>query len=115
MAHSNISIFVPHIGCPCKCSFCNQFSITSQHYSPKPDDVDKAVSDNVVNAQHAYGNGENYLYGGAYVQDYYAVAYGIESYHRNYPYEEQLYSKACNGAELKAGYIAYKIGAHYSQ
>ncbi len=28
MPHSNISIFVPHYGCPNQCSFCNQNSIT---------------------------------------------------------------------------------------
>ncbi len=28
MSHSNISIFVPHSGCPHQCAFCNQKSIT---------------------------------------------------------------------------------------
>lgn len=34
MKHNNISIFVPHVGCPCKCSFCNQHSIASVHDLP---------------------------------------------------------------------------------
>lgn len=41
--HSNISIFVPHIGCPNKCSFCNQRYITGTFKAPRPSDVDKAV------------------------------------------------------------------------
>ncbi len=41
--HSNISIFVPHIGCPNKCSFCNQRHITGVCKAPHPEDVIKAV------------------------------------------------------------------------
>lgn len=43
LKHSNISIFVPHIGCPHQCSFCNQFSITGSVKSPRPVDIDYAV------------------------------------------------------------------------
>ncbi len=41
--HSNISIFVPHIGCPNKCSFCNQRHITGTFKAPRSIDVKKAV------------------------------------------------------------------------
>lgn len=30
MGHANISIFVPHLGCPCRCSFCEQNAITGR-------------------------------------------------------------------------------------
>lgn len=43
MRKSNISIFVPHIGCPHRCSFCNQNAITGQAEAPTPQDVCKAV------------------------------------------------------------------------
>ena len=43
LAHSDISIFVPHIGCPNKCSFCNQRYITGANKAPNSADVDKAV------------------------------------------------------------------------
>jgi len=39
MTHSNISIFVPHMGCPHTCSFCNQRTISSTERPPSPDDV----------------------------------------------------------------------------
>lgn len=42
--HSNISIFVPHIGCPNMCSFCNQSHITGQTYAPLLSDVVDAVN-----------------------------------------------------------------------
>lgn len=42
-AHSNISIFVPHIGCPNKCSYCNQRYITGVRKAPRPNDVSDAV------------------------------------------------------------------------
>lgn len=41
--HSNISIFVPHIGCPNKCSFCNQRYITGVCKAPHAEDVIEAV------------------------------------------------------------------------
>ncbi|MBQ3916419.1 MAG: radical SAM protein [Ruminococcus sp.] len=34
MKHSNIAIFVPHAGCPHKCSFCDQRTISGAQHSP---------------------------------------------------------------------------------
>ena len=44
MKHSNVALFVPHNGCPHRCSFCNQKEITGQAYQPTPDDVVSAVN-----------------------------------------------------------------------
>ncbi len=41
--HANISIFVPHVGCPHRCSFCNQNSITGQAELPTAQSVEQAV------------------------------------------------------------------------
>ncbi len=43
MSHSNISIFVPHKGCPNDCSFCNQRTISGQTVIATPIDVENAV------------------------------------------------------------------------
>ena len=43
MSHNNISIFVPHKGCPNDCSFCNQRVISGQTVSATPRDVENAV------------------------------------------------------------------------
>lgn len=43
MSHSNISVFVPHKGCPNDCSFCNQRAISGQVVPATPKDVENAV------------------------------------------------------------------------
>lgn len=44
MRHANISLFVPHAGCPHRCSFCNQNAITGGARLPAPEDVRAAAS-----------------------------------------------------------------------
>ena len=39
MRHSNISIFVAHVGCPNKCSFCNQHTISGSQKAPSAPEV----------------------------------------------------------------------------
>ena len=61
--HANISIFVPHIGCPNMCSFCNQHAITGTQYIPRAYDVKSACEDalsrgiNVENTEIAFFGG----------------------------------------------------------
>lgn len=49
MKHANISIFIPHIGCPHKCSFCDQRTISGTQKAPSGDDIreicEKAMSE----------------------------------------------------------------------
>ena len=37
--HSNISIFIPHMGCPHMCSFCNQRTISKTSVAPSAEEV----------------------------------------------------------------------------
>lgn len=37
--HSNISIFIPHLGCPNMCSFCNQRTISHTACAPTADEI----------------------------------------------------------------------------
>ncbi len=50
MKHANISLFVPHMGCPHQCSFCNQKTISGSVKALTPQDVketlEKAILDN---------------------------------------------------------------------
>ena len=50
MKHANISLFVPHMGCPHQCSFCNQKTISGSVKPLTPEDVretlERAVNDN---------------------------------------------------------------------
>lgn len=41
MRHSNVSVFVSHIGCPNRCSFCNQHTISGCSSVPTAEDVRK--------------------------------------------------------------------------
>lgn len=51
MKHANISLFVPHQGCPHQCSFCNQKTISGSVKELTPEEVretlEKAVNDGV--------------------------------------------------------------------
>ncbi len=84
MSHSNISVFVPHIGCPCKCSFCNQFSITEQVYIPHENDVDKAVNIALASKKYDSENGEIAFFGGSFTaidKDYMTELLGAAKKH----------------------------------
>ena len=64
MKHSNISIFVPHNGCPNACTFCNQREITGQSYQPTPQDVINAV--NISRQYSDTQNTEIAFFGGSF-------------------------------------------------
>lgn len=63
MRRGNISIFVPHQGCPCACSFCNQKTITGQNTRPTADDVKKAVETALRKKEYDY---EIAFFGGSF-------------------------------------------------
>ena len=64
--HSNISIFVPHIGCPNMCSFCNQRHITGKNSAPKPQDVIDAVKVAVASPKYNPTTTEIAFFGGSF-------------------------------------------------
>lgn len=43
MKHANVAVFVPHNGCPYRCSFCNQWEITGMGTQPSAEDVCRAI------------------------------------------------------------------------
>ncbi len=66
MSHSNISIFIPHIGCPCRCSFCNQIHITSENKIPTESDIDLAVSKALESSKFDKKSGQLAFFGGSF-------------------------------------------------
>lgn len=43
MKHINVALFVPDMGCPHRCSFCNQKTISGKTHVPDAKDIEKAV------------------------------------------------------------------------
>ena len=43
MKHANVAFFVPMVGCPHRCSFCDQNCITGESSVPTPEEVDKTL------------------------------------------------------------------------
>ena len=66
MSHSNISIFVPHLGCPHQCSFCNQKHITGCSILPHAKDVDEAVEIAKKSKKYDPNNTEIAFFGGSF-------------------------------------------------
>lgn len=64
--HSNISVFVPHVGCPNMCSFCDQRHITGVKTAPASDDVIKAVNTAVSSKYYNPDNTEIAFFGGSF-------------------------------------------------
>ena len=65
MKHKNISIFIPHAGCPYQCSFCNQKIITAQEKLPHAEDVRKICSQALAEMKDI-SNTEIAFFGGSF-------------------------------------------------
>lgn len=65
MKHSNISIFIPHIGCPHKCSFCDQRTISGVQHAPSGREVGEICSKALSEARSPE-NSEIAFFGGSF-------------------------------------------------
>lgn len=66
MKHANVSIFVPHIGCPHACSFCDQKTITGKTAAPTAEDVRVACEVAVKSKKCNAENSEIAFFGGSF-------------------------------------------------
>ena len=66
MKKGNISVFVPHIGCPQQCSFCNQKTITGHSAAPSASDVVQAVETALANNKDNKFEYEIAFFGGSF-------------------------------------------------
>ncbi|MDD6345377.1 MAG: radical SAM protein [Oscillospiraceae bacterium] len=65
MKHNNISIFIPHTGCPHMCSFCNQRTISGTQKAPSPDEVRK-ICEKAYNEIPEKSDSEIAFFGGSF-------------------------------------------------
>lgn len=66
MKHANISIFVPHAGCPHQCSFCNQKEISGAQSQPTPEDVQNIIKSALTNPALSLNDSEIAFFGGSF-------------------------------------------------
>ena len=65
MKHINIALFIPDEGCPHRCSFCNQKTITGTSKRPQPGDVISAC-ETALNGKKDVSGGEIAFFGGSF-------------------------------------------------
>lgn len=66
MKHANVAIFVPHIGCPRQCSFCNQHTITGGATAPTPQDVADICKSAAENLRERTADAQIAFFGGSF-------------------------------------------------
>ena len=66
MKHANISLFVPHVGCRHRCSFCDQNTITGESLLPHEKEVDEAVAVALESGKVDPKNTEIAFFGGSF-------------------------------------------------
>ncbi|MBQ3264991.1 MAG: radical SAM protein [Ruminococcus sp.] len=64
--HANVALFIPFNGCPHRCSFCDQRSITGKAYQPTPDDVRSAIETALDSLKENSVHSEIAFFGGSF-------------------------------------------------
>ena len=65
MKHSIIPLFIPHLGCPHQCIFCNQVRITGRSTSVEADEIKKTI-DSYIESGSSDRFWEAAFYGGSF-------------------------------------------------
>lgn len=66
MKKTNISIFIPHIGCPHRCSFCDQKSISGTAKPPNAKEVEALLSEQAEHLAQREMTAEIAFFGGSF-------------------------------------------------
>ncbi len=64
--HANVALFIPFNGCPHRCSFCDQRSITGEARQPSPDDVRRTVETALDSLKENSKHSEIAFFGGSF-------------------------------------------------
>lgn len=66
MKRTNISVFIPHIGCPHRCSFCDQRSISGAAHAPSPEEVSALLEEQAPHLAERGMQAEIAFFGGSF-------------------------------------------------
>lgn len=66
MKQTNISVFIPHIGCPHRCSFCDQRSISGAAHAPSAEEVDALLEEQAPHLAQRGVRAEIAFFGGSF-------------------------------------------------
>lgn len=66
MKQTNVSIFIPHIGCPHRCSFCDQRSISGTVKAPSPDEAAALLDEQAPNLEKRGMTAQIAFFGGSF-------------------------------------------------
>lgn len=67
MKHSNIAFFIPHLGCPHQCTFCNQRAISGENRAVTLEEIRRVVTREVENKSENFKkNAEIAFFGGSF-------------------------------------------------
>ena len=64
--HANVALFIPFNGCPHRCSFCDQKSITGKTYQPTADDVKRTLETALNSLKENSIHSEIAFFGGSF-------------------------------------------------
>ncbi len=89
MKQTNLSIFIPHKGCPNTCSFCNQRFISGREKAPTPEETREILAAQVSVLQNNNMQAEIAFFGGSFTAvdgDYRRrLLYAASEYVREFP------------------------------
>lgn len=66
MKKANVAFFVPNVGCPHKCSFCDQREISGHAVAPSPSDVEKTAKSALLQLGERAAQSEIAFFGGSF-------------------------------------------------
>lgn len=66
MKRTNISVFIPHLGCPHKCSFCDQQSISGERKAPAAAEVGELLDSQATHLERIGLTAEIAFFGGSF-------------------------------------------------
>lgn len=66
MKRTNISVFIPHIGCPHRCSFCDQRSISGAAHAPSAEEVRELLDGQAAHLAERDMQAEIAFFGGSF-------------------------------------------------